>query len=167
MADPTEDNDASVNIREELDRVYSLYTSCTRDYFATFGVYATATSILLAAMGFVASQAASRGLIMVLAVIGMYLCLQWHISTTSMRDQYTHFYVRMVDLERVLGLKVMLRWRDAAGAARGRPTFSPDVAEKDQRYLTWSFRQLGRLWGLRAASMPVITAPSFWRSASH
>jgi hypothetical protein len=147
---------------KELQRVETLYSISLRDYFSTFAAYATATSILLAGLGFVAGKIESEILATSLSLIGVFLCFQWHISTSSMRDQYTHFYVRMVQLERALGQNVMLRWHDAANAARGRRQLGDsDAPQNDQQYLTWSFRQIGRPWAMRGASLPVIYSSVF------
>ncbi|MFY9622309.1 MAG: hypothetical protein WAQ99_21010 [Pyrinomonadaceae bacterium] len=156
------DKEEREKLERELTRIDTLYAVCLRDYFATFGAYATATSILLAGVGFVVSAVQSPWVVALLTFIGLYLCLQWHLSTTSMRDQYTHFYVRMVRLERTLGESVMLRWHDAANVARARPALaSVEHAAGDHKYLTWSFRQIGRIWALRGASMPVIYSSVF------
>jgi hypothetical protein len=155
-------NKEKTDLEKELARIDALYAICLRDYFSTFAAYATATSILLAGVGFVLSAIQSPWLVALLTLIGLYLCAQWHISTTSMRDQYTHFYVRMVRLERDLGQSVMLRWHDAANVARGRPALaSAEIASADAKYLTWSFRQINRIWALRGASMPVIYSSVF------
>jgi hypothetical protein len=87
--------------------------------------------------------------------------LQWHISTTSMRDQYRHFYYRMVRLEQQLGLAVMLRWHDVANYSRKRPTLQGSTSAQDAAYLTWSFQQISKPWGMRAASLPVIYSSIF------
>lgn len=147
---------------KELQRIETLYSISLRDYFSTFAAYSTATSILLAGLGFVAGKIESGLLMAFLSLIGLFLCFQWHISTSSMRDQYLHFYVRMVHLERALGQDVMLRWHDAANAARGRQQLGEsNDRQNDHQYLTWSFRQIGRPWAMRGASLPVIYSSVF------
>jgi hypothetical protein len=149
-------------LRNELARVDMLYGICVRDYFATFGVYATATSIMLASLGFVFTKGGSTVLIMTIAIAGLFLTIQWHISTTSMRDQYRHFYYRMVRLENQLGLNVMLRWHDVANSARHRTVlYSSSINSKDAAYVSWSFRQIGKPWGMRAAALPVLYSALF------
>jgi hypothetical protein len=150
------------HLRTELARADALYAVSLRDYFATFGIYASATSILLATLGFVLSRLGSSWVPGLLAFAGLFLCLQWHISTTSMRDQYRHFYYRIVMLERDLGLAVMLRWHDAANYSRGRQTLLGNArAAHDAAHLSWSFTLITRPWGMRASSLPIIYSSVF------
>lgn len=149
------------HLERQLERVDRLYDICVRDYFSTFGTYATATSIFLFGMSFVVEDVKSSVLVLALGLIGIFLCLQWHISTTTMRDQYSHFYARMLMLEEQLGQQVMTRWNDAAMRARGRPSSPTTQSADDASYLTWSFRNLGRGWSQRAAALPVIYSAFF------
>jgi hypothetical protein len=148
-------------VAKELERVEAMYSISIRDFFSTFAAYATATSILLATVGFLVKEASAPVIIMISA-IGIFLCFQWHISTSSMRDQYRHFYNRMFALEKKLDLNVMQRWRNAAKAGRN-PNRAPidDISSKDKEYLSWSFRQLGKPWGMRGASLPIIYSTVF------
>lgn len=151
---------------KELDRAVDLYSICLRDYFSTFGTYTTATSILVAGLGFLSRGNQPQQLILVVSFCGLILCWQWHVSTATMRDQYRHFRDRIVELERAAGIRLMGRWLRCAAQGRGRalagllPEEQRD-AERDAERLSKAFRRLDRRSALRGAMLPVIYSAVF------
>jgi hypothetical protein len=92
----------------------TLYGNSLRDYFATFTVYATATSITLTATVLLHRELApgtASGLpgatptrlppafLVVLCVVGLWICFQWWIATTGTRLAYRHYRKQLADLQ--------------------------------------------------------------------
>lgn len=153
-----------------LDRAINLYGISLRDYFAAFSTYTTATSILVAAIGFLAKEKQSPQLIFVVASCGMLVCWQWYISTASMRDQYSFFKKRITYLEGKVTAQegaelLMTRWLQCAGEAR-RGTRLDKIEnperKKDVAQLNFNFSSLNSFWGMRGTMLPVIYSAVFF-----
>jgi len=153
-------------ISKQLDRAIEFYGICLRDYFSTFSAYSTATTILVAAIGFLVrdNPQDSSPLILLVAICGLVLCLQWHVSTTIMRAQIGHFKSRIEELEKAAGIPPLLsRWLRATKLARERRSYKAltDQEKSDIQPLNWTFRFLDSPLGLRGRMLPVIYAAIF------
>jgi len=71
-------------VQRDLARLERLYDISVRDYFSTFATYSTAATILVAALSF-PGDVLSPLHTAAIAVIGLYLCVQWHVSTARPR----------------------------------------------------------------------------------
>lgn len=128
---------------KSLDRTLRLAGVSLRDYFSTFAVYATATSILLIATGFLKPALPPAGMVLV-GFLGLWLCFQWHIATFGTRLAYRYY------------IEMLKRLRKEA------PTETPPLFGASLAKLPWSGRQHLKPWGIRGAGLPVIYGTIFF-----
>lgn len=161
------DRIASENLTKLLERAINLYGICLRDYFSAFSTYTTATSILVAAIGFLAKDKQPSQLIFVVASCGMLVCWQWYISTASLRDQYAFFKKRITCIEQRLFAHervelLMTRWLQCAREARDEINSLDPEVQQDVANLNFKFASLNGFWGMRGTMLPVIYSAVFF-----
>lgn len=168
---PTASRDAEV-VHRDIARLDRLYDVSVRDYFSTFATYSTAATILVAALSF-PGAALSPLHTATIAVIGLYLCVQWHVSTAVMRDQYRYFIHCLKGLEAHLDgeSRIFANWQDAQTRAQNRrpPDASlddarsaePEVAADVSIRGSWAHRRIRGLFGMRAAAFPALYGAIF------
>lgn len=134
---------AKCGLDEAISRTLTLAGVSLRDYFSTFAVYATATSILLIATGFLMSRLPPACMVFV-GFLGLWLCFQWHIATFGTRLTYRYY------------LEMIKRLREEA------PTETPPLFGASLAKIPWSGRQHRQPWGIRGAGLPVIYGTIFF-----
>jgi hypothetical protein len=148
------------SVHRDIARAERLYDISVRDYFSTFATYSTAATILVAALSFPGAVLSPLHTATI-ALIGLYLCIQWHVSTAVMRDQYRYFIRCIEALEASLdpAARTFSHWQRAQDLAQLKPASAPapdGVATPVAIRATWPHRQLRGLLGMRAAAFPAL-----------
>lgn len=138
----------------KLDRTIQFVSMSLRDYYSTFATYMTAINVLL--VGAVVLQTSTKGdpvndlaVAVSVSVAGLWVCLQWHISTSSMRLTYRYYLIQIEELRK-----------------NGAHCDLPPLFKKS--WLKFSKFPLGAgpinvpILGLRGASLPIVYGAIFF-----
>jgi hypothetical protein len=139
----------------KIERAIDMYSISIRDYFSTFGVYSTVTSIVLTAVAimFTINPAHSGGAgeqrrvadcaLVLFCLGGIWICLQWFVATNGMRWAYRYYLQEIERLQEQNPDKLI-------------PLFNP----RRDKYPWFATVHL-TLMGTRGASLPIVFALMF------
>jgi hypothetical protein len=131
------------------ERAIQMYTCASHAHFATFATYVGATTVGMAAVGLGIDRAAAPAIIAVACLLGIWVCLQWHLASLSHR-MWCRYYRRMItELQRDPApgkLSVMKMPSDGGRSGSDFP---------------WWYRREKKWTGTRGASLPAVYAVLF------